>query len=286
MKSIYKRIIGVCLIVFLLVGCNTEQLENKVKNSVASTNIYVQSVKTGHNFYYENVSYEQAFHNFFANPTWRYFNGTQDGPDDNGDGEPDYYVENVDVVEFTGECTYLDVDVKALIQFVVEEDTFEAVYLSFNDVPQSMIMLDALISKAFETYIEENTVEEGLEGNTLKTEESGYILFTQVGLYDHDEFSYLAEEYIPKIYLYSDGTFKFLCNYFEEMRILTGWWRIEEEIPKTYHCSVENYPGLNNLDFYLYHNESRCDAEFYSGYEEFGSTSVNEVLFHVENFLE
>ena len=41
---------------------------------------------------------------------------------------------------------------KALIQFTLnnDNDTFEATYLSFNDVPQSNLMLWGLIEKAFE----------------------------------------------------------------------------------------------------------------------------------------
>lgn len=55
------------------------------------------------------------------------------------------------MVEFTGYCTYQNVDVKALIQFTLNaaDDTFEATYLSFNDVPQSNLMLYGLIEKVF-----------------------------------------------------------------------------------------------------------------------------------------
>lgn len=53
-----------------------------------------------------DVTYEDAFTSFFATPRWKYFE-SEDGQD---------------VVEFTGDCTYQDVPVKARIQFVVDEE--------------------------------------------------------------------------------------------------------------------------------------------------------------------
>ena len=93
-------------------------------------------------------------------------------------GEPDYTKENVDVVEFTGYCMYKDVRVKALIQFELDKDagTFEASYLSFNDVPQNGLTLAALLDTAFsgeESDTEDTEVEEDTETseNTTNTEE-------------------------------------------------------------------------------------------------------------------
>jgi hypothetical protein len=120
-------------------------------------------VKSGTNNSYPGITYEEAFENFFAYPTWEYFKGTQDGPDDDGDGEPDYTIDDIDVVEFTGNCTYSDVEVKALVQFQLDIDagTFEATYLSFNDVPQSSSMITELLSTVFETYMEDHDMSDG-----------------------------------------------------------------------------------------------------------------------------
>ena len=131
-----------------------EKIEEAVED-VVTENIedpHVTAVKNGTNSNYAGVTYGQAFDNFFGNPEWRYFKGTSEGPDDDGDGEPDYLEENVDVVEFTGRCTYQDVEVQALIQFEVGEDTFEATFLSLNEVPENRLILAALIDKAFESY--------------------------------------------------------------------------------------------------------------------------------------
>lgn len=96
------------------------------------------------------ITYGEAFEAFFANPTWNHFTGTRNGPDDDEDGEPDYVEENVDIVEFTGNCMYSNTEVKALIQFEISGDTFEAVFLSFNDVPQTEQMLNDVLEAAFE----------------------------------------------------------------------------------------------------------------------------------------
>lgn len=49
----------------------------------------------------------------------------------------------------------------ALIQFTLdkEEGTFEAVYLSFNDVSQSTLMLGGLLSTVFESYMEAHNIQ-------------------------------------------------------------------------------------------------------------------------------
>lgn len=126
---------------------------------------HVTGVKGGTNSAYPGITYEEAFENFFSNPTWRYFVGTQDGPDNDGDGEPDYTVENVDVVEFTGGCIYADVEVTALIQFVLDEEagTFQPTYLSLNEIPQNMLMLSGLMETVFT-----QAVENGAENETVQ----------------------------------------------------------------------------------------------------------------------
>ena len=129
-----------------------EQVSNQDVNQSLTKDEYIQKVKTGIPDAYPGKTYGEYFENFFESPKWDYYVGTEEGPDDDGDGKPDYTEENVDVVEFTGSCYYQDVKVKALIQFTLSktDDTFYATYLSFNDVPQNMVTLTALISKAFE----------------------------------------------------------------------------------------------------------------------------------------
>ena len=137
-----------------------DEIVDQTANVVQSVDENVLSVKGGHPTDYPNITYGDAFENYFGDPTWKSYKGTQDGPDENGDGKPDYTINDVDVVEFTGYCMYQDVKVKALIQFALDKEngTFTTEYLSFNDVPQNLFMLAGVLSDAFETYQNEHGV--------------------------------------------------------------------------------------------------------------------------------
>lgn len=147
-----KRKISVVLALSLIIcGCSKSDITDQVANVTQSEEPHILSVKGGSPYSYPDKEFGTTFDSFFSSPTWKYFVGTKEGPDEDGDGKADYTEENVDIVEFTGYCTYQDVKVKALIQFTLdqEEDTFEATYLSFNEVPQNMLMLSVLLEAAF-----------------------------------------------------------------------------------------------------------------------------------------
>lgn len=148
-----KFVVFLLIISSLLTGCSTD-FNNKyvqmVKGaisslltdlSIGSNNKYVQMVKGGHPNSWPNITYEAAFSAFFGSPEWKYFK-TKDGKK---------------IVEFTGKCTYHDVPVNALLQFIVDEQagTFEAAHLSFNEVPQNKLICLSLIEKAFDEYAAE-----------------------------------------------------------------------------------------------------------------------------------
>ncbi|WP_455190865.1 hypothetical protein [Eubacterium ramulus] len=144
--------------------------------------------KAVNNDYPGNITYGDAFKTFFSGAKWRYFKGTQEGPDDNEDGEPDYTIDDIDVVEFSGKCMYQDVEVTALIQFTLDKEagTFEASYLSFNDVPQSTAMLSGLIDNAFESYMEENNIQSDDYDGDITPD-------TSVDDYDYEALNYAGE---------------------------------------------------------------------------------------------
>ncbi len=151
-----NKFVSIMIIVamFVISGCAASDVTDQIANVSQATDEHVLGVKKGHPYSYPDITYEQAFENFFGSPTWKYFVGTKDGPDDDEDGKPDYTEDNVDIVEFTGYCTYSNVEVKALLQFTLskDDDTFEATYLSFNEVPQTTLIMLALIDKAFDEY--------------------------------------------------------------------------------------------------------------------------------------
>lgn len=173
--DIMKKILSIVLVGIICVGlcgCSTDTVD-QITNVVQSENENVLLVKNGTNDNYPDVTYGDAFEEYFKTPTWKYFKGTQEGPDDDEDGKPDYTNDDIDVVEFTGHCMYKDVEVKALIQFTLDKDasTFTATYLSFNDVPQSSLMLSGLLNSVFESYMEgkdEVTSEENTYPSEMK----------------------------------------------------------------------------------------------------------------------
>lgn len=99
---------------------------------------YINAVKNGTRSDYPNVTYGEAFERYFANTNWRYFKSDT----------------KKNVVEFTGRCKYYDTEVTAKIQFILDLDngSFDAEYLAFNDVPQNELTMWALISDVFEDY--------------------------------------------------------------------------------------------------------------------------------------
>jgi len=130
------------LFVFTL-GCSASTAENVTKDIAdqfagfqAADNEYVLRVKSSHHDEYPNISYGEAFDSFFATPTWKFF--------ESEGGEK--------VVEFTGDCSFREVNVKARLQFIIatDEKTFDIGALSFNEVPQSNLITFSLLSAAFE----------------------------------------------------------------------------------------------------------------------------------------
>lgn len=122
-----KAAVFLVIIPLFLLGCSS-----------SSNNKYVQMVKGGRPNAYPNITYEAAFSAFFSSPKWRYFESDA----------------GKKVVEFTGKCKYQDVPVKALLQFVIDEQggTFEAAHLSLNKIPQNKLHLFAIIEKVFDEY--------------------------------------------------------------------------------------------------------------------------------------
>lgn len=154
-----KRIAGFALITIMIFNlCACSDIIDQAANIIQEEDSHVLKVKNASPNAHPDKTYGEAFGNFFSSPTWRYFVGTKEGPDENGDGKPDYTEDDIDIVEFTGYCTYQETKVKALIQFTLSKDnkTFEATYLSFNDVPQNNLMLGILLEKPF---IDEDTKE-------------------------------------------------------------------------------------------------------------------------------
>lgn len=150
--------VAACMAVSLsLTGCGTAAIEKNVTDAANEISDqlsdmtdkqdeHVLFVKNGYPVSYPDISYGNAFDEFFDDPTWKYFKAKT--------GE--------DVVEFTGYCVYHDTKVKSRLQFILnmEEETFTQGAMSFNDVPQEDLVTSAMILKAFEEYASKHNVKE------------------------------------------------------------------------------------------------------------------------------
>lgn len=84
---------------------------------------YVQLIKTATPTDYPNITYGEAFDDFFTNPHWAYVEM---------DGEQ--------IIDFTGQCTYDGEDVNCEIMFKLDmqEGTFEVKYYEFDGNEQDL----------------------------------------------------------------------------------------------------------------------------------------------------
>lgn len=253
MKKWFGMVLSVVITMGLLTACGSGDIEDQIANVVQSEDTHVLGVKGGTPNAYPGKTYGEAFEKFFGSPAWKYFVGTKEGADEDGDGKPDYTEENVDIVEFTGYCTYQDVEVKALIQFTLskDDDTFEATYLSFNDVPQNMFMLSALLEAAFTNEDIDDAVEAELDGEDASAnlltykDDSGVNEEMPVGSYtDYQEWGgYYDDGWLDTeltFSLYSDGTQDPGCGY------IATYFRGMEASGKLYYLGGNEFCWENN----------------------------------------
>ena len=97
----------------------------------------VDAIKNGSPNKYPNITYEEAFDNFFQNPEWK-----SAGKDDEGNK----------LVKFTGNCTYFDEYSSAVVTFTVYDDTFTVSSIKMNGQELGVILTNALIDRVFDEY--------------------------------------------------------------------------------------------------------------------------------------
>ena len=141
MKLIRKQssIVAVTIILIstFLTGCSSSSSEDATAfiddtvNSFLGDSVNVSSVKDAYLSSCPSATLGQMADAFMANPSWSDFASTTGGT----------------VVELTGGITFDSADVEALIQIELSGTSFEASYLSFNQVSQNQLMLSSLLTK-------------------------------------------------------------------------------------------------------------------------------------------
>ena len=138
-KSKLTNILAVISIILIIFSV-TSLPENNATTVNSDTDIYVQTIQ-------ESIlddsgyTYKEVFNDFFANPTWKHFTGD----------------ENQEIVEFTGECSYQEKDVKITVQYLITNETettveYELIYFDIDGEPQDLTTFEGMISAAIESY--------------------------------------------------------------------------------------------------------------------------------------
>ena len=124
-------------------GCNEADklintIDDHVQSIADSANENVLGVKSGYPDVLPEITFGDAFGEFFSSPTWNYFKA------DTGE----------EVVEFTGYCLRNNEEVKVRLQFILnnENGTFQTGAVSINDLVQSQEESNEIVYSAFKNY--------------------------------------------------------------------------------------------------------------------------------------
>lgn len=127
-------IISIVLIIFSVASMPKSNTE------LSNSDVYVETIQAT-NLEDSEYTYEEIFNDFFVNPTWKHFT-SEDGQE---------------VVEFTGECTYDESEVKVTIQYLITTETetileWELTYFDINGESQDLSIFDGMVKTAIESY--------------------------------------------------------------------------------------------------------------------------------------
>ncbi|MGO0063486.1 hypothetical protein ACTID9_26380 [Brevibacillus fluminis] len=137
-KTIFYAIVAFVFLLKVLswIGIDLATPIDNLISQFSAEQKYVDIVREGNFKARPNQKIGDSFDKFFGSPKWTAFNS------DTGQK----------IVEFTGDFTYQQQQVKARMQFIVnpESGSFEIHTIGFNDIPQNKLMQVALLAKVFE----------------------------------------------------------------------------------------------------------------------------------------
>lgn len=109
-------------------------------NVMPSGSDYVDMVKYGSPTGYPEITYGEAFGDFFSNTDWKYFKSSEDK----------------NIVEFTGKCMYGGETAEFCFQFEVDDDDdkFSVEYFGIDGESQNILTTGAVLDSVFSSYEE------------------------------------------------------------------------------------------------------------------------------------
>lgn len=136
-KSKLTNILAIISIVLIISSVASMPKSN---TELSNSDVYVETIQAT-NLEDSEYTYKEIFNDFFANPTWKHFT-SEDGQE---------------IVEFTGECTYDESEVKVTIQYLITNETettleWELAYFDIDGKSQDLSMFDGMVKTAIESY--------------------------------------------------------------------------------------------------------------------------------------
>lgn len=195
---------------------------------------------------YPTISFGEAFDEFFANPRWTSFISDDESH----------------VVEFKGDCLYVEQRVTARIQYTLDLDngTFEPTYVGLNNVSMSMLMYVALVEAAFEKVssgndLPDETLHEFTSEYLIEGGDSRYITEEDIGFMDSETLKLAKNEF------YARHGRKFTTKSIQEYFDQQPWYNGTVE-PEDFTDDVFNEYERANIDFIVAHeNAAAAESE-------------------------
>lgn len=258
----------VILMVFSITGC-TESTEAESSNIETTSSQYDETVeRVRNNTYYidSDVTFGEAFDNFFGNYTWESI------PDD-GLGH---------FCRFTGYCYHGDDPTKCEIEFIEYDDgSVVADTLKIDGVEEEFVVLAELLDSVFEDYYNDhpsantensNANNSTVDSNVTSNEEvednddmsNGYFVPSNY-IVDPDDFDYYTnmDEFIG--YCYAELIYDYSIVDYDA---LDEYGYTTHAIDVTFYM-VDDY-GWDKEDYWMVAYDIREALQYYYGFYNFG----------------
>lgn len=162
-----------------LVGCTESPSSNSENSSETTYDETVMIVREATFYWGSNVTYGEAFDNFFGNCKWEAIPMDSLGH----------------FCKFTGDCTRNGEDITCEFKFIRDYDGEVTVdIMSIDGVEQEYTTTEALLERVHEKYIEEHGNESSVDAEKVDTETNEELLWKQEG-YQFNVLDYTVTDY-------------------------------------------------------------------------------------------
>lgn len=260
---------------------------------------YIQMVKEGTPESYPQITYGEAFGDYFADQDWKYFKSTK--------GEK--------IVEFNGKCGNGSEETDLCIQFVISDDneTFQTDYLDIDGEPQNALTMGSVLHAIFGSYEDshginatdtanKNEVGDNLENYDLTgQEDAGLAEETEQETSSPNEYNGVDVEHLNYRELYSgfitemDSMYDGYCSYSlydlngdGRKELLLGYGTCDADYQNIIYMVDENGAVSSTATFYgsFVYYEAEDGAGLYAVSGQMGVESVERITLQGNEVVE